>query len=331
MYRKLLAILSLSFFSTIADAAPVVVVGIGKNFTEARHDAFRQAIEYKINTLIVSNREYKNNSSIRNDLIIHSSGYVNRYKVLHTRQVYNGIEVRVEVEVSDSKIANRLNSQSDNTMIIDGERHAIQRQTFLEQRETGDKILKAVLDDFPVKAFYVNTPLKPRFSLDDNGNSYVTIPYFMGWNYNFLRAFHESIDAVNDGPKAYLAHISNGPKTEIQLRGTMFGNAWKRQQWYTFSNSRRIDIIKNIFDIRRPVLKLTYYDTMNNILSEKCYNLDKRKGQPFYDFNSHTKITIHGHDQLHSQITDYIEFPVEELYKYELTVVPHNFCVRHNV
>jgi hypothetical protein len=328
MFKKLLAIISLSFFSGVLVAKPVIVVGIGNNFTEARHDAFRQAVEYKINTLILSERKHRNNETLLNQIIVHSSGYVDRYKIVHTRQFDNRIEVKVEVEVSDSKIANRLNSPSDNTMVIDGERHAIQRQTFLEQRETGDKILNAVLTDFPVKAFYVNTPLKPVFSLDDYGNSIITIPYFMGWQYNYLRALHESIDAVYDGPKGYLPNLSRGPRTEIQLRGTMFGNVFTKQQWYTFSNSRRIDMIKNVFDTRRPVLLLTFYDQMNNVLSQKCYDLDKRGGHPFYDFNTHTKVTIQGHDKVNGQIKDYIQFPVEELHKYELTVVPHNICGR---
>lgn len=329
MFKKLLAIISLSFCSSILDAKPVVVIGIGSNFTEARHDAFRQAVEYKINTVVISNRQHKNNQNILNEIVVHSSGYVDRYKVIQTRRFQNRIEVTVEVEVSDSKIANRLQSPSDNTMIIDGERHAIQRQTFLEQRETGDRVLKGILSDFPVKAFYLNTPYKPVFSLDKNGNSIITISYMMGWNYNYLRAFHEVMDVINDGPKGYLPNLSNGPRTEIQLRGTMFGNSFKRQQWYTFSNSRHIDMIKDVFDNRRPALKLTFFDENLNILSEKCYDIDRRKGSPFYDFNKHTRVTIHGHDKLlQSSVSDYIDFPVELLHKYELTIIPINICGR---
>jgi len=328
MCKKLVAILSLCFLSTIAFAKPLVVVGIGNNFLDARHDAFRQAVEFKINTVVLSNRHHKNKQTILNEIIVHSSGYVDRYKILGTRNFSNRVEVQVEVEVSDSKIANRLTSPSDNLMILDGERHAAQRASFLEQIETGDKVLQSVLSDFPVKSFYVKVPYKPTFSLDNYGNSLITIPYFMVWNYEYLRALHEAIDVVYDGPKGYLPNLSKGARTEIQLRGTMFGNVFTRQQWYSFSNSRRVDMVKKVFDNSRPALKLTFYDNMNNILSEKCYDIDRRMGSPFYDFNTHTKVTIHGNQQLISSITDRLDFPIELVHKYDLTVIPINICGR---
>jgi len=108
----------------------------------------------------------------------------------------------------------------------------------------------------------------------------------------------------------------------------MFGNVFTRQQWYIFSNSRRIDMIKNVLDSKRPALKLTFYDNMNNILSEKCYDIDRRKGSPFYDFNTHTKVTIHGNQQLVSSITDRLDFPVELVHKYDMTIIPINICGR---
>lgn len=328
MSKKILAILSLCFLSTAAVGKPIVVVGIGNNFLDARYDAFRQAVEYRVNTVILSNRQHQNNQNILNEIIVHSSGYVDRFKIISTRNFSNRVEVQVEVEVSDSKIANRLLSPSDNTMVIDGERHAVQRQTFLDQLESGDKVLNSVLSDFPNKSFFLKTPYKPIFSLDNYGNSVVTIPYFMVWNYAYLRALHEAIDVVYDGPKGYLPNLSKGSRTEIQLRGTMFGNVFTRQQWYIFSNSRRIDMIKKVFDNSRPALKLTFYDDMNNILSEKCYDIDRRNGSPFYDFNTHTRVTIHGNDQLNSSITDRLDFPVELLHKYDLTIIPINICGR---
>lgn len=328
MFRIIVAILSLCISNVTLGSEPIRVIGVGSNFTLARHDAFRQAVESKVNTIVISNRHHRNGTTLLNEILVHSSGYVTKFKIVSNRTIYNGVELVVDVTVDDSKISNRLNRPSEYPNIIDGELHAVQRDSFLEQRSTGDRLLDNVLKDFPVKAFYVNTPLKPEYSLDDNGNSIISIPYFVGWNYNYLRAFHEVIDILNDGPKGYTPYVSNGHRTEIQLRGSMFGNVFTKQQWYTFSNSRRINMIKDVFDQHRPALRLVMMDERENILSDKCYNIDNRYGNPFYDFNRHTRVTIEGHGKIHNRLSVNLDFPVELLHKYEMTIIPMNICSR---
>lgn len=319
--------MSLWLCSHVHANEPVLVIGVGSNFTEARHDAFRQAIEYKVKTLVLSQRHHKNNQTILDEIIVHSSGYVDNYKIRHNRRFSNRVELEVEVLVSDSKIANRLKSPSNNTLIIDGERHAAQRDTFLEQRKTGDKVLRGVLSDFPVNAFHLNTQ-RPVFSLDQYGNSMITIGYQMVWKYNFLRALHEVIDLLNDGPKGYTPYLSNGAKTEIQLNGHVFGNVFSKQQYYTFTNSQRVDILKEVLSDNSPYLRLVFLDENSNMLSDKCYTIDKTYGRSFYDFNRHTKVSINGNYQLFSSLTVYLDFPVELLHKYELSIIPAAFCQR---
>lgn len=323
----IIAMVSLWLCNTAHTSEPVVVVGVGSNFTEARHDAFRQAIEYKVKTLVFSQRHHKNNQTILDEIIVYSSGYVDNYKIRQNRRFSNRVELTVEVLVSDSKIANRLRSPSSNTLILDGERHAAQRDTFLEQREKGDRVLRSVLSDFPVNAFHLNTQ-RPVFSLDQAGNSMITINYQMVWKYNFLRALHEAIDLLNDGPKAYTPYLSNGAKTEIQLTGHVFGNAFTKQQYYTFTNQRRVDILKEVLNDNSPYLRLVFLDENDNILSDKCYNIDKTRGRSFYDFNRHTKVSIHGNYQLFSSLTVYLDFPTELLHKYEMSVIPAANCQR---
>lgn len=318
----------LLFASSVVYASePITVTGIGDDFIQARNDAFRQAIDTKIGVLMVSQKEFKNDQVVLKEILLHSSGYIDKYKILENRKFHNRVEVTMQVTVSDSKIANRLRSPSTNTLIIDGERHAIQRESFLNQVQTGDRLLQSLLNDFPVRAFYLNTPFKPVYSLDNYGNDKITISYHMGWKYEYLRALHEILDELNDGPKGYLPNLSNGPRTEIQLRGHMFGSAFTKQQWYTFSNPRRIDMIKNVFENKRPALRVQFFDNNNNLLSDKCYDVDKSKGPPFYNFNKHTKVTIEGEQQLLSHLHINLDFPVQLLHKYELSIIPNNICV----
>lgn len=327
MFRIIIAILSLCVSNLAYSIEPIRVIGVGSNFVEARHDAFRQAVESRVNTVVVSNRHHRNNVTLLNEILVHSSGYVTKFRVIESRKVYNGIELTIDVVVNDSKIANRLSSTSDNSMIIDGELHAIQRDSFLEQRESGDRLLNSILRDFPTKAFIVNTYLKPSYTLDNNDNNIISIPYFIVWNYNYLRAFHEVVDILNDGPKGYTPHVSNGPRTEIQLRGTMFGNVFSKQQWYTYTNSRRVDMIKSVFENKRPALRVVFMDENENVLSDKCYNID-RYGNPLYDFNRHTKVTIHGHGKIINRLSVPLDFPLELLHKYEVSIIPIDICTR---
>jgi len=63
-----LASLLLAGCATTQGNHSIRVSGIGNNFENARHDAFVKAIEYKMGTLILSERETHNFKLVKNDI-----------------------------------------------------------------------------------------------------------------------------------------------------------------------------------------------------------------------------------------------------------------------
>ena len=61
--------LALLLFPILCLANPITVTVNGKTYEEAKYNAFREAIEYKIGTVVVSEREQENLKLVRNNVL----------------------------------------------------------------------------------------------------------------------------------------------------------------------------------------------------------------------------------------------------------------------
>ena len=71
------------FISSIANAGDyITVTGTGKTLDQAKEQAFRKAIEYKVGATVLSDVETQNYQRVKDEIYIYSSGYVDDYKFL---------------------------------------------------------------------------------------------------------------------------------------------------------------------------------------------------------------------------------------------------------
>lgn len=176
----------------------IAVVGVGKTFDEAKNDGFRKAVEIVVGSVIVADTQARNNKLIRDDLAKHSAGYVDDFKINGKTVSDNKITLQMEVQVRSSQIAERVLNVSSASGNFDGNRVAAQHQSFMQDRKTGDQLLNTVLRDYPSKAYNV-TKGEAVFGLDKDRNAYISIPFELRWNYNYLKALNEALAIVEDG------------------------------------------------------------------------------------------------------------------------------------
>jgi len=203
------------------DSIPVQVVGVGSTFSEAKTNGFNRAIEYVVGTVIVTEKESKHDSLTRNEIINHSSGYVDTYTIIREDTVNGRVRLTMDVYIKHSKIANRILNKDKEQTTVNGDQLATQYSTYLNSRTTVTQVINTVLNDYPSRAFTVKK-VKSEFLLDNENNARLLITYRLDWNYNYLVSLNEALQMGADDRNANITQnrvLVNSKKPENWLLG----------------------------------------------------------------------------------------------------------------
>jgi len=179
------------------DAGVIRVIGTGSNKEEAKINGFTTAIEIAVGSVILTDKESVNSQLVRDDILKHSSGYVDDYKIINESTNFKGISLVMDVTVKSSKIAERVLNRGKSDGNVEGEKLSTQYKSYSNSKSTGDKLLNTVLNDYPVRAFNIAQG-KVDFKLDNNRNPIIEIPYTLKWNYKYLTALNEALKVTSD-------------------------------------------------------------------------------------------------------------------------------------
>jgi hypothetical protein len=233
----------------------VEVVGVGANEKQAREEGFRVAIEHAVGELVLSettntNRKYVN----------YSSGYVKSYKI-HDKQTVDGnVRLIMTIDVSSSKIANRLHSDAVSKL-------PVQYATRDQATARGDAVLSTVLADYPKKAYRID--IKDLFI--DRGadrTNYLGVMYDLEWNRDFVQAIGEAIEATKENvDRMYRNKVY---KLEARFRDdySLFNKSWTAHT----IDDKRYDMFR--YTLRDTKIKLSLKDAQQNILLEQCFDVE---------------------------------------------------------
>lgn len=183
--------------NNMPDAGIIRVIGTGSNKEEAKINGFTTAIEIAVGSVILTDKESVNSQLVRDDILKHSSGYVDDYKIINESTNFKGISLVMDVTVKSSKIAERVLNRGKSEGVIEGERLDTQYKSYSNSKATGDRLLNTVLNDYPMRAFNI-TQGKVDFKLDNRRNPVIEIPYTLKWNYKYLTALNEALKITSD-------------------------------------------------------------------------------------------------------------------------------------
>lgn len=221
---------------------PIVVSCDGKTFESAKKQCFDNAIEFAVGAVVVSEAEVRNKSLVKNEIIKHGSGYVDSFDIISRSNDHDKIALSMRVTVRSSKIAERILSVAKSDGTFDGQKLSTQYSTYKDSRDSGDSLLRTVLDSYPKHAYNIKQINKVEFKLDKDRNVYIVIPFELSWNYKFLTALNEALEITsNASDSGYVQNI-----IAIQSKDP---DAWVlgSTKKYYFNDRTRADIIQKKF------------------------------------------------------------------------------------
>lgn len=241
------------------------VTGVGATAELALQNAFKRAVEEVVGNIIIATDESRNNRLVRNDIISHSAGYVDRYDVVKEVKMADGWHVHAVVYVKSSRIANRILGGAGSTDSLQGDRMATQHNTYLNERKTGDQLVKEVLGNFPKNAFVV-TRKDAQFQLRSDRAAVLVVTYNMKWNKNYVKALNETMSVLQDGKN------SEVNQQRFFIQSVPIGNSWLgKTDIYYFNDAVRANQIREYLSTGQ-VVRASVVDERGRVLFASCAN-----------------------------------------------------------
>lgn len=308
-------------------ANPITVVGVGNNIEQAKLNGFRTAIELYVGTVIVSERDYHNYRNIKNELLVYSSGYVDRYQIISTQDIDDQIRLVMDVTVSTNKISNRILGKFSSNEFIDGDRFKAQVDSFTEERNNADKLLANVLKDYPYRAFTIEQKNYRIESIDRN--LFLVMPYKLSWNYNYLVALSNVLEKTQDAKPRFNQRATS----RIYISATDPTRYFVGQQNnYHFNDTTHPQLISDTFYDNEIRLMGKLYNRKNEVVWHICHNPIFLSGHKpsFYAIGDVLNIKLFGtiieEDNVKLLINTDLNRLLPDIYTVKLEIVKRKDC-----
>lgn len=234
----------------------------GNTESEARQEAYKRAIEEAVGSLVLAESVVVNEELKRREIIEYSSGYIDRSKVLNQYHDGRHFVVDMDVWVRHSHIANRLLNQAESTREIDGKRLRLQADSLSRERAQGQRVLGAVLLDYPRRAYQIkNQTLESKFSPGRTLD--VTIGFDLVLDPDFLYGLYESMKTVGQ---------TRGPGFAVTLLGKtdrFLFNRW--QETFVFNDQVQVRVLETYLVKNPAAVLLTVRDSARHEIWSQCY------------------------------------------------------------
>lgn len=242
----------------------VEVTSQGRDFLEAREQAFRMAVEQAVGSVVSSETQVQLGRLQRDEIIVYSAGFLEDFEIIDSRNLGSTVQVKMKVWVSHNKLANRLLSESRAAGRVEGGRISEQIQSFQHERQTADRLLATVLADYPRRSFDVSVGTS-RVIVDEQRRTQLQVPVTVSWSQHYIESFDEAVRAINQRPDCRPVTYWN--RQECNFRSRISGKntvsyfddtvAWYMMHRETVSS--------------RPQILLRLRDNKNAVKFQSCY------------------------------------------------------------
>lgn len=259
------------------------VIGTGTTVEQAKNNGFTSAIEFAVGAVVLTDVEVRGNTLVRDEIIKHSAGYVDDFKIVEQTYINGQYQLVMDVDVKSSRIHERLLGKSKASVAIEGERMSNQYTSYMKERHTGDQVLNKLLYDFPSNAMTL-TQGKTQFMLDGYRNPVLVIPFEIRWNYRYLTAMNEALKLLEeksgDRPDS-ITIMSKNPNAMLIGETNV----------YRFNDGVRFQRIKDALN-QQIKIHATILDLNGKVIYSACYN----SSQTFRGNYSTSKYVVYGND-----------------------------------
>jgi hypothetical protein len=289
---RLLFVVALLFSSNVFATDYIRVVGEGSTLEIAKEQAFREAVQIRAGIIVLSERESTLKRIERDDINVYSAGYVRDYKIANVNVVAGRHIVTMDVLILDSKLFDQILSSGKSNNELNGAQAGASYQTFINQRNKGDTILRRVMSTYPQHAFIVSQGAM-SISTDQYRNTSLKIPYQINWNYDFIIALGEVMQLFDD---SRFTRFNPAPSNVVIMgknpKDFLLGSSTQ----YRFNDIIMLDRIKDSITGSREVrLMFSLKDYENKIVLKTCIvPLLVNGGTNFYGIGDPKYFVLHG-------------------------------------
>ena len=326
--NKLLSLVACLLFvgSAVAENNYIRVVGTAPTLEQAKELAFREAIQIRVGTVVLSERESSFENTLKDNVSVYSAGYVDDYKIISIVPKNSNVVVTLDVLVADSKLMNQKLSQGKDKKSFDGYRVATNINSYLNQKQKGDELLHVVMGSYPKNAFVINQ--QPYIlSVDSYRNTILKIPYTINWNNDFLVAIREAMGLLEDNN--YGSGVLAPANVIIVSRNNMQGD----KNWFKFNDIPTLQNVKSgMIGTKEIRFKLDLIDGNGRSLYNRCYMPDSvaNRKAVLYNMNDSRGVFIYGNavetGLLQLQIPPEYNPLLQQTSKIELSVINAGSC-----
>lgn len=270
--KSLLTVIAVLFsLSAIAqDPNPIRVTGVGATTESAMQAGFRSAIEVYSGSVILSDKEVKNNKITQNEIASYSAGYVDKYEILKTHSARKEIVLVMDVWIRPSKMAEHKLLAGKDVKDIDGERIGTQIQSYTEERNSADKFINKILNDFPKHALELKQG-KTEVTVDSYRNISISFNAQIKWNQRYLDSLKEALDVVQDGPEYYsLSCMCYVAREQIAIKKLNPGDYYYTTSTFYLRDRVLATQVYNRLSIP-PKINATLYNDDNKEIYTQCF------------------------------------------------------------
>ena len=203
-----------SYFKDQKKVYYIRVESQARDFEQAKKQAFRLAIEQVAGTVVLSESELRNGNLTRDEVITYSSGLIDEYKIVNRVDSHNNVKLTMDVWITESVMAQRLLAKSASDRGVKGLELSVRAESILDERQRGDNIFRAVLNDFPRRAFVVRTT-QPLIQMDPVRNTTITVQWELTWDNRYFNAFNDAAQQTGRKPCVFWG-CSEGQKFFVQ-------------------------------------------------------------------------------------------------------------------
>ena len=349
--RKLCAsiVLGLSMFSALAHAIPdwiipspiTIALQVGKwilaqdakeevyyirvqskgsTETEARNEAFRLAVDQAVGSLLVSETKIQDGKVQSHETINYSSGYIHDFEYVNIHQDSTGFVLQVDVWVKKSKIAERISLKNQAEGELEGGRIAESFRSLNYEKQTGDKLLDVVINDYPHKSYDVNI-VKLEYAYD-NRRPTLIVDFVTSWKKKYVTSLQEVLQNIG----VEKTRLDNNFSVRIDYANCVFCKKPK----YLIDNHRSNHLFMR-FHSPWPMVIMQFLAIDGRVIHQECFYFSNLHGEVYknslWEANG-VSIDIFADKIIQNTIRyDLSNIEITKLDTVNISVTRRNFCI----
>jgi len=289
-----IAIVSIAMYGCASSPAsqtygPYNVTGVGNTCDKARDVAFRIAVEQSFGTAVMAERQVKNDVLTRDEVLSHSSGFIENYTILNTEQNSSGCTVKLTATVKPSMVNQYIFNNPTDSKDLNGNKVTTQVNTYLDGKGRSDATINGLFTDY-VKRAYKLEQLPIEYVNDKNRETYMVVNYNITMNDDFMKALNYTLSKLEEKCEVTLTNqlvggCARAPKFRVSYVPDR--SLIPSMHTYFFSEMQTPTLVKNLLSGECGYafkIRINVYNVNDKVIYSQLYLPDEHV--PIYTENN---------------------------------------------